>query len=324
MHLIVSIDVEEDMPDWRPQSPETFDNIPRLLELQRILKNYGVPPTYLVSWPVLAHESSLSTIKALMSTGECEIGSHVHSWNTPPLTSWERAGKATFVSALSPELKRQKIENFTAFFAERLGVLPTSHRAGRYGFDQDSAQILVDLGYLVDSSIAPVMDYREIGGPDFRQHGVQPFWVETPGKNRDLLEIPISIALVHRFPTAFENIYFRIPTRTRIRGLFHRLNLARVLWLRPTTYSFSEMRQLADYALDQLTSEVLVMMFHSSELHPNGSPYNRTEDAVRQFLQRLERIISYLIEERGLTGVTLSQFASLACASGKMHPHKEI
>ncbi len=44
---------------------------------------------------------------------------------------------------------------------------PTSYRAGRYGFDLTSAEILADLGYIVDSSVLPLHDYRRKKGPDF-------------------------------------------------------------------------------------------------------------------------------------------------------------
>ena len=102
------------------------------------------------------------------------------------------------------------------------------------------------------------------------------------------------------------------------------MNLARLLWLRPSTNSFAEMKQIADYALDQLSMKVLVMMFHSSELYPGASPYNQTEQDVGFFVKRLEQIFYYLVNERGLIGITLSQFARLASTCGSGYPHKEI
>ena len=97
----------------------------------------------------------------------------------PPLTSAEKAGHATFMSELPSRLKKEKLENFTQFFYRRLGFQPTSHRAGRYGIDQSSSEYLSQLGYKVDSSVAPLMDYHEIGGPDFRAHTADPFWLKN-------------------------------------------------------------------------------------------------------------------------------------------------
>lgn len=308
MYLIVSIDTEEDMPDWRPEWPPQVKNIFELPGLHKIFTYYKVKPTYLVDWPVLEDSESLNIIKRLKESKECEIGAHIHSWHTPPITAAEKCGQATYLSNLPIETCRAKIENFVQFFEHKLGFLPISHRSGRYGFNNEIGGLLSQCGFKVDSSIAPLMDYRKDGGICFRLNDVHPFMVwQNP--NNQLLEVPITIALVHRFSKRFDLLYFRIPDQIRLKGVLHRLNLARLLWLRPTTFTFNEMKQLADHVLDKLKCPVLHLMFHSSEACAGTSPYNQTHEDVIRFLRRLNDILSYLTLKRRLKSVTLGEYA---------------
>lgn len=310
LYLIVSIDTEEDMPNWRPEKVKTSKNILCLPKLQKLFRKYSVVPTYLVDQPVLEDELSLKLIRQLATDGGCEIGAHVHSWNTPPLTVAEENGAATYLNMQQEDLQREKLFNFTKLFKKTLGFSPKSYRAGRYGFDRSSAKILTELGYKVDSSIAPIMDFSGDGGPDYRKYTLKPFWIQGLGGD-DLLELPITISLVHKFPQYFEKIYFKIPDWSRIKGVFHRLRLARLLWLRPTTYTDREMKQLADHVLDCLDVPVLNIMFHSSEVCAGASPYNTTEQDVDDFLQRLDWILLYLVGSRNLKSVSMTEFAEL-------------
>jgi len=312
MFLIVSIDTEEDMPNWRPQKTTTTNNILCLPRLQKLFRKYSIAPTYLVNQPVLENDASVNVIRQLAQDEKCEIGAHLHSWNTPPLSEEEEQGQATYLSNQSLARKKEKLKNFTKVFQQKLGFLPTSYRAGRYGFCSQSAMILSELGYTIDSSIAPLMDFGADNGPNFRGHTLQPFWLKTQC-HRKLLELPVTIDLVHRFPTQFPELYFQIPDWTKIKGVFHRLNFARLLWLRPTTYTVQEMKQLADHVLTRLQIPVINIMFHSSEICPGASPYNTTEQDVKEFFVRLETIFSYLMPQKKLHSVTLSEFASL-CA----------
>lgn len=312
------------MPHWRPQKITTTNNILYLPRLQKLFRKYSIAPTYLVNQPVLENDASVSVIRQLAQDEQCEIGAHLHSWNTPPLSLEEEQGKPTYLSNQSFSRKREKLSNLTQLFKQKLGFSPTSYRAGRYGLCRQSVRILSELGYTIDSSVAPLMDFRADCGPSFREYTLQPFRLKTQS-NRQLLELPVTIDLVHCFPAQFSRLYFQIPDWTKIKGIFHRLNFARLLWLRPTTYSRQEMKQLADHVLDQLQIPVVNIMFHSSEVCPGASPYNKTEQAVKEFLVRLEHILSYLVTQKGLHSVTLSGFASL-CAqdAGKAVFGKEL
>jgi hypothetical protein len=306
-YLIVSIDTEEDMPEWRPEKVNSTRNIHYLPRLQFLFNKYDIVPTYLVSQPVIENHDSLEIIRHLAANECCEIGAHLHSWNTTPITQEEKNGIATYLSNQAPDIIKRKLNGFTDLFIQKIGTRPTSYRAGRYGFCRTSAHLLSELGYKVDSSIAPLTDCSADGGPNFRGYDIQPFWIKG-GHRSDLLELPLSISLTHRFKSNFTDIYFGIPEWSKIRGIFHRLNLARLLWLRPTTYSFPEMRQLSDYILDRLKVPLLNIMFHSSEACVGTSPYNTTGLEVSKFLERLEAILMYLTSTKKVKSVTMTEF----------------
>lgn len=310
LYFIVSIDTEEDMPNWRPEKHTTLKNIQYLPRLHELFQKHSVVPTYLVDQPVLEDDHSLNVIRELATEKNCEIGAHVHSWNTPPQSADEKNRVATYLNTHKEIIQREKISNFTNLFQTKLGFAPLSYRAGRYGFDLHSAKILAELGYKVDSSIAPIMDFTADGGPNFKKSTLQPAWIQKDNGPK-ILELPVTISLIHKFPQSFGETYFKIPAWSRIRGVLHRLNLARLLWLRPTTYTIGEMKQLADYVLDYLGIPVLNMMFHSSEVCSGTSPYNSTEKDVENFLERLDSILSYLLRTRNMQSVSMLDFAEL-------------
>jgi len=312
-YLLITIDTEEDMPKWRPEKVTTVKNIYALPKISEMFRRYSVRPTYLVDRPVLEDNTACKIIKKLSSKGICEIGMHLHSWNTPPVMSEEYQGKATVLNLYSKEIQEQKITELHNYFIKQLGFAPTSYRAGRYGLTLETLELLAGLGYKADSSVAPLINYSSYGAPDYKNHKHIPFWIKTSA-NKKILEIPITIGFVGCFPRSFYNVYSAIPDWTHIKGIMYRLNIARLIWLRPTNYNYKEMRQLIDFITDKGDCDVFNMMFHSSELCPGASPYNQSENDVSQFIERMSEIIQYLTKEHGAIGVTLSEFAEIAAS----------
>lgn len=307
MYFIVSIDTEEDMPNWRPEPETSVKNIDALPKLQQLFDKYGVRPSYLVNYPVLTDANACGVLKKIHEQHNCEIGLHLHSWNSPPITEQDKQ-KATVLNDISDNIQVKKIERLHHYFIDQMGFSPTSYRAGRYGITNTTLITLAKLGYVVDSSVVPLTNYNSYNAPDFSEFNFEPFWIKncTPG----LLEIPVSVDLVSWLPDRLKACYFKIPDRTHIKGLFHRLNIARLLWLRPTTYSISEMKQVIDHIMKNMSGPpVFNMMFHSSEFYPGATPYNKTKEDVKKFQHRLESAIKYVVGQLGAKPVTLSQFA---------------
>src|SRR5262245_24988092 len=82
--LLFTIDVEEDMPGWEITDPISVSNVAALPRLAELCRALGVQPTYLVTYPVAATPESAAILRLLHARGDCEIGTHLHPWNTPP------------------------------------------------------------------------------------------------------------------------------------------------------------------------------------------------------------------------------------------------
>ena len=92
------------------------------------------------------------------------------------------------------------------------------------------------------------------------------------------------------------------------RGYFKRLGL-RAVWLRPSYSSVEDARSLAS-ALVARGVPTLNMLFHSSELVPGGSPYNKTAEDVDGFFARLESVFEHVMKRLEARGVTYAEAAS--------------
>lgn len=306
-YLIISIDVEEDMPNWTIEESVTIRNLDGIPRLQDLFDKYGVRPTYLLNY---AFASNDKAVKYFREIGDrCEIGAHMHPWNTPPLTP-EEATVNEYPSNLPYERQYEKLKTVTEALKEAFGKSPLSYRAGRFGFNDDTKDILMRLGYLVDSSVSPMISWEDDNGPSYLDYRARPFWM-TDGDNR-LLQVPVSIGLSRNIPEFLEGIYLRIPKFTRIRGLLSRdyLNLLDLIWLYPSVNSEKEMVQLVEVMMKK-SINVFNLFFHSSEIKAGESIYARTEEELNNYLRRLDMFLEYAVNKKGMKSVTLSEYREI-------------
>jgi hypothetical protein len=166
MYLIITIDTEED--NWGDYSPtgHALENIERIPDLQQLLNEFNVKPTYLITYPVATDERAISILKGILDEGKCEIGSHCHPWNTPPFEEVNNK-KNSMLCNLPIDLQFNKISFLHQTIQNNFGITPISFRAGRWGFNQEVAKNLFRLGYQIDTSITPFVDWADFHGPAF-------------------------------------------------------------------------------------------------------------------------------------------------------------
>lgn len=282
----LTIDVEPDCDvKWHRSDPLTFINVSVGIRdiLQPLCQRFGVRPTYLISPEVLAHDASAQVLRDLT---DCELGMHLHSeYIEPQRTYVHPAGTVSgeFPCQLPTEIEYQKLVNATELFRRQFGYAPRSYRAARYGADADTFAALAKLGYQIDTSVTPGIDWKQRGGPDFRGYPDQPYRLES-----GLLEVPVTIA-GKRFPL--------LPDR----WMAYR-------WLRPSMMTAFEMKRLIRYMADKYPERVVLnMMFHSMELIPQASPYVRSERGQKRYLARLQAVFARLAE-RQFQFRTLSEY----------------
>ncbi|TAJ14700.1 MAG: hypothetical protein EPO68_12635 [Planctomycetota bacterium] len=318
--LCFSIDVEEDMPNWRVQSPIRTHNAERLPALADLCASEGVRPTWLCTYPMVTEPRPRAIISALAKRSDGEIGTHLHPWNTPPYNgvaslAGDERKHAYYLRALGPDAFRAKLATLHTAIAECAGSAPTTFRAGRFGIDAATLAVLPEFGYRVDTSVTPLVRHDEDGGPDFRSAPQFPY---RPSR-RDvcahgdlpLVELPLSIALTRALPRPLAQLYVRLPRRMRLRGLLSRdyLKLVDFAWLYPARFDLGLMQRVAR-TLAGAGNPLLHVFLHSSELVPGNSPYVRDGADVERCLEQLRGFFRFARAEFGAEPATLAEAAT--------------
>ena len=311
MNLLVGIDTEGDNQwDAAARANQRFENIYALPRLHALFAKHGVRPTYVITYPVAKDPQSAGVLRALLANGDCEIGAHHHAWETPPCTD-EDVRRHPYASALPRAQFEAQLASLTGAIVEAVGTRPVSYRSGRFGFSAMHVAGLERLGYVVESSVAPLFYESHKGGPEFVEAPLRPYFLAYDSATRpgtsNLLEVPVSAALNRRLPRWIQYAYARAPWPYNTKRILRALGVARLRWLRPSYSSLDDMIGLAR-DLARAREPVLNVLFHSSEAIVGGSPYNRTEGELDAFLDRLNRFLAFATRELGARPVTFAEF----------------
>lgn len=290
-YLCVSIDTESDKgKGWLSRRPMAFDGVTDgvVKRLQPLFEAHGAKPTYLLSPEILRDEGCVDVFRKLEST--CELGTHLHGEYAEP-GAHEPAKTTDFQRDYPPDVERQKLTYLTDLFIRAFGHQPRSFRAGRFGIGPETIGILESLGYSVESSVTPHMDWASAGAPGLSFVGApsqpyrpDPLDAARPGSSQ-LLEVPVTI---------------RRRLLSLLPGLGRRIEPA---WLRPTRGSASGLVRVAEDEIAEARRAspgrpvVLNAMFHNVEVVPGTSPYAADEDEARGILDRLRALLAFAQKE---------------------------
>ena len=311
MHLLVGIDTEGDNQwDAAARANQQFSNIYALPRLHALFARHGVRPTYVITYPVARDPHSAEVLRGLLAGGDCEIGAHHHAWETPPCSS-EDVRRHPYACTLPRRQFESQLASLTGSIGDAVGIRPVSYRSGRFGFSADHVSALERLGYLVESSVAPLFYEAHKGGPEFVEAPLTPYFLAydsatEPGTS-SLLEVPVSCALDRRLPRRLQYAYARAPRPYFTKRVLRALHLVKLRWLRPSYSSLPDMIALARM-LARADEPVLNLLFHSSEAIVGGSPYNRSPGELEAFFERLERFFTFATRELRAVPVTFSEF----------------
>jgi hypothetical protein len=256
--------------------------------LQPLFAKHGAKATYLLSPEVLRDEKCLETFKAI--EGSCELGTHLHGEYAEP-GAWEPDVTHEFQRDYTPDIERQKLTYLTDLFVRAFSHQPLSFRAGRFGIGTSSIEILESLGYHVESSVTPHMDWSSAGSPGLTFEGAptQPYnpdpWNPSRPGSAKILEVPVTIR--KRLVNAVPVIGKRVDPR----------------WLRPTRGTAEALVRVAEDEIADARRRapgrpvVLNAMFHNVEVCASTSPYASTEDEARGILARLGALLEFARRE---------------------------
>lgn len=312
----VTIDTEEEgLWSGTYSSESTVDNIGSIPLFQDVCDRFQVRPSYLLTTPVAESKLAARILRPIALENRCEIGTHVHPWNSPPITADADKQSQSFLCNLEPEVQHAKLEEITELIERKFGQRPISFRAGRYGIGTQAIQSLRQLGYRVDSSVLPGKNYAGQSGPDFSTKSCRPYYPADedflkPGNETSLLEIPVTSGYTHQFFSLARNLRqfaMRSPFRQlRAVGILDRTGIATKVKLSPEQATLSQMKKLSSAVIRQ-GIPILVLMFHSSSLLPGCSPYVKNQNDLKDFLSKLAGLFEFLQNDLQLSSITLGE-----------------
>jgi hypothetical protein len=315
--LLVTVDVEGDDLWSRPRQVTT-KNARFLPRFHALCRQHGLRPTYLATFEMVTSAAFEAFGRAVVAADEGEIGMHLHAWNSPPHApiterdDWHQPYATQYPAATL----RAKTESLTRLIEDTFQVPVHSHRGGRWAFNETCARALAHLGYRVDSSVTPHINWQRSAraldphAPDYTGFPERPYFVDLDDVRRPggsaLLEVPVTTC---RIP--FES---RTPAMAGTEPTF-------VRWLRPNGRNVKALEWVVAQALAE-QRPCLVLMLHSSELMPGGSP--ALPGAVH--VEALYRDLELLFESTSgrCRGATLSEFHQEMAARGGTPARREI
>ncbi len=311
-YLFITIDTEEDQWGEYGNNNYSTENIKRLPELQKIFMKYGAVPTFLINYAVAESDDAIRILRDIQSNGSCEIGTHCHPWNTPPLKESKNL-KNSMMCNLDDSLVQQKMEVLHETITRRFDRSPVCFRAGRWGLGPGVANSIHRLGYLVDSSVSPFVDWGNDGGPDYgmaptHAYRFDPDHLLSPKPDGKLLEIPATVGfyqknfkLCHR---AMRWISKHSSKKLHLLGILSRVRLLNFRWLSPELNTGEGMVHLARTFV-KTGHAFLNLSFHSTSLLPGLSPFVRNDEDYKRFIADLETFLQYAVAN-GMTFVPLA------------------
>jgi len=283
--LCVSIDCECDKgPHWRVRRPLTFEGIHKGIarRLQPLFRRFDAKPTYLLSPEVLRDERCVEELAGLDS---CELGTHLHGELAEP-GAFEPEVTSAVQREYSPEIERAKLTSMSDSFRGAFARSARSFRAGRFGIGPNTVPILEDLGYAVESSVTPHVDWSSVSrGLTFFGASTQPYHPDPrdparPGASA-LLEVPVTIR---------PHFFGAVPLLRR---------LLEPRWLRPTKSHGGELIAIAREEIDDARRSrpgapvVLNAMLHNVEVVAGASPYASSTAQADAIVNRLAVLLQF-------------------------------
>ncbi|MCD1126404.1 polysaccharide deacetylase family protein [Jinshanibacter sp. LJY008] len=307
--FLISIDTEGDNL-WINTKNISTHNANYLGRFQQLCEQYGFKPTYLTNYEMAVSPDYVAFAKEVIAGKQGEIGMHLHAWNSPPsftLTNDDDRYKPYLIE-YPAEVMREKVIAMTHLLEDAFSIKMVSHRAGRWAFNEQYAQLLHEFGYQVDCSVTPYVDWSGVkgnpngeGGTNYSRFPDGAYFMDLndiskPGTS-GLLQVPMSTRLKYgSLQNSFKQFYD---------GLRGKKRPPSTRWLRPKGNNVEEMKHVAQQCLNEGKNYVEFML-HSSEFMPGGSPTFKDEASIEQLYRDLEELFEWLSERT--QGMTMAEF----------------
>lgn len=291
--FIVTVDTEEEF-DWgKPLTRDEHDlkHVAELATFQRFCEEQGVIPSYLVDWPIATSKLAAEILSPAIKAGKADIGVQLHPWVNPPFDE-DVCEFNSYAGNLPKHLEEAKLLGLRDEIEKNFGAAPLIYRAGRYGLGPNTAGILAKGGIAIDTSVRAKFDYSALGGPNYREHPLTPYWVDD---KKTLLELPLTTNFWGVLRQAGDALYPRLWRAPIMRGLLAKARLLERIPLTPEGTGIEELTRGIDMAVDAQLP-VLVFSFHSPSLQIGHTPYVRDQDDLDALYDWWRQAFAYLAQ----------------------------
>jgi len=316
--LFVVVDTEEEF-DWSAPFSRESTGVTAMRHIgraQQLFDRFGIVPTYVIDYPVASKPEGSALLVEFASAGRATIGAHLHPWVTPPHDE-EVSRRNSFAMNLPAPLETAKLTTMVETIEKAFGGRPLVYKAGRYGIAPRTLTTLKSLGFSVDTSVNPHMNYASEHGPDFRGFDARPSWLA-----HGLLEIPCTTGFAGFAGSALgprlHAAALAAPAQLRAVGILARLGVTNRIMLSPEGSTLDEMKAVTR-ALIAGGLRTLTFSFHSPSVEPGHTPYVRSQADLGQFLQSIEQYFEFFFGELG--GRTATPLAFRAALPAAMERH---
>ncbi len=307
--FLITIDTEGDNL-WGKTIDDsiTTENAKTLERFQSLCEEFGFKPTYLTNYE-MGMDATFRRWCKPKAFKECEIGMHLHPWNTPPIVKLPASDLKKglpYVVEYDEETIEKKIRTTTDVLSDVFGHQIISHRAGRWTTNLNYLNVLCSCGYKVDCSFTPHINWGShpgytvgVSGSDYSNVSEQPFLLIDDA--RTLVEIPVTIR-------ESPNIFFQ-PNHCSFIGIGYAIRqkcTGRPLWFRPNGENLNQLIWLAEKIAEENESDYLMFMLHSSELLAAGSPRFKTNNSIEDLYRQLRKLFKKISEK--YVGETLGNY----------------
>jgi len=301
--LFVTVDTEGDNL-WNRPDTITTENAKGIGRFQNLCEKYGIKPIYLTNYEMACDDVLLKTLKDKNEKNLCEIGMHMHAWNSPPVQALTENDMAylPFVTEYPPEIYAEKVRILKQLLQDRYESDIVSHRSGRWAVDNQYLACLSENGIGVDCSYTPLIDWQcsmglpgGAGGPDYKS--VNP-GIHTIGEKRfAMLEVPMTTQKNPLYNNLFVRTALRLaPKPLRASKVYNAVNGRMVMMLRPDVRREKQQLSLIDSLSKNTERTHIELMVHSSEVFCGTCPHCNTEENVDKLYGIMEKMFQKLTE----------------------------
>ena len=298
-HFIITIDTESDN-QWNSLHGQTTENAKYIPRFQCLCEEFGFKPVYLVDYSMSQDQFLVDYLKRCNLRETCEIGMHLHAWDTPPHHAYDDCSTArSYLIEYPEDTMRNKIATMHHRLTDVFECKIVSHRAGRWATNDAYFDLLSEFGYKVDCSYTPGISWNRspgatTGGSDYSMMLDE---ISCVGSKASMMEVPMTLKKVHRMIKPQRGVDLVKEPIKYIKG--------RYWWLRPALSNNKMMMEV----LDGRKQNYAEFMMHSSEMMPGGSPYFKTEEDIDRLYTNLQQFFSEISKD--YIGTTLCEYCQL-------------